>query len=133
MTSQYKYGERRHGVRYSPPPPRKISKQLSEYTKHFYKANLQHKHKATQSKFTAHTIAFTRTNFVPQLNMMSLWQFARVTTSASEIRCVICQVNRPSHRSTSACRVCCVSVAVESVRRLCRRRHCNGVGKSDLV
>ena len=86
MTSQYKYGERRHGVRYSPPPPRKIFKQLSEYTKHFYKANLQHKHNATQSKFTAHTIAFTRTDFVPQLNMMSLWQFARVTTSASEIK-----------------------------------------------
>ena len=52
----------------------------------FYKANLQHKHKATQSKFTAHMLAFTRTDFVPQLNMMSLWQFARVTTSASEIK-----------------------------------------------
>ena len=52
-------------------PPLKISKQLSEYTKQI---------------FTAHKIAFNRTGFAPQLNITSLWLFAKLTTSGSKIK-----------------------------------------------
>ena len=48
--------------------------------------NIQAIGEYTKQIFAAHTVAFTRTGFVPQLNIMSLWQFARVTTNASEIK-----------------------------------------------